>query len=454
MNITNISGGYLLKMQRHGLNHLIQWKNRGSRKPLLVRGARQVGKSYLIREFGKDHFANMVEINFEMRPDLASLFRGSLDPVRLVRDLKIATEQEIQPGQTLLFFDEIQLAPQALTALRYFYEKMPELHVIAAGSLLEFAIEEVGIPVGRVESFYLYPMNFREFLAARGQRNLTELLTEHRSLAPLSDFAHAQLLALAWEHLAVGGMPEAVRVWVETQDLQQVTHVHATLVENYRQDFPKYARRAQIKYVETVFQAIPRLLGRKCVFSHIDPALKSRDLKAALQLLAKAGVAHIVHHSNANGLPLGAETKSEVFKVIFLDVALAEAMLGLKPGAWILDPKTQLANRGAIVESYVGQELLAASPPNIRAELFYWVREKSTSLAEVDYLWTYEDQIVPIEVKSGSGRRGKSVQLFLTEKPHIKSFCQVSIDPFQTLRNGRNIPLYAVDHCQCLSINP
>ena len=373
-------------MKRHRLLDLMAWKTRTSRKPLLVRGARQVGKSYLVREFGQKNFRNVVELNFEMRPDLAAIFAGSLDPQRLVRDIKIATQQEIYPGATLVFFDEIQLVPQALTALRYFYEKRPDLHIIAAGSLLEFAIEEVGIPVGRVESLYLYPMNFAEFLEARGHKKLHELLAHHLGSDPISDFAHKKLLALLSEYFAVGGMPEAVRVWSETQDLLSVARIHSTLVENYRQDFPKYARRAQVKYVETVFLALPRLLGRKFVYSHFDRSIKARDLKAALQLLSKAGVAHIVHHSNANGVPLGSETKSDVFKVIFLDVALAQSLLGLQPGAWVLDSATQFANRGPIVESYVGQEILAASPPHSRSELFYWVREKATSLAEVDYL--------------------------------------------------------------------
>jgi predicted AAA+ superfamily ATPase len=431
-------------MRRHRLQDLIEWKNRATRKPLLVRGARQVGKSYLVRAFGLEHFRNVVEINFEMRPDLASLFAGSLDPQRLVRDIKIATQQEIHPGETLLFFDEIQLVPQSLTALRYFYEKMPDLHVIAAGSLLEFAIEEVGIPVGRVESLYLYPMNFAEFVEARGQRELCSLLEDHVVNDPISEFAHKQFLSLLSEYFAVGGMPEATRVWSETQDLVSVARVHSTLVENYRQDFPKYARRAQVKYVETVFQSIPRLLGRKFVYSHIDPSIKARDLKAALQLLSKAGVVHLVHHTSANGIPLGAETKTDVFKVIFLDVALAQSLLGLQQGVWILDAATQFANRGAIVESFVGQEILAAGPAQIRNELFYWVREKSTSLAEVDYICTKHGQILPIEVKSGSRRRGKSVQILLSEKPNIKEYRQVSIDNFHSLRHGSNIPLYAV----------
>ncbi len=432
------------EMKRSRLTELLEWKTRPSRKPLLVRGARQVGKSYLVREFGKKHFKNLIEINFEMRPDLAAIFSGNLEPKRILRDIMIATQSEIAPGETLLFFDEVQLIPQALTALRYFYEMMPELHVIAAGSLLEFAIDEVGIPVGRVESLYLYPMNFREFLVARGQTTLEELLREHRNFAPLSSITHQELLKILYEYFAVGGMPEAVKVWIETGNLQQVSLVHASLLENYRQDFPKYARRAQVKYVETVFQAIPRLLGRKCVFSHIDPSLKARDLRAALELLSKSGVAPMVYHSHANGIPLGAEIKPEVFKVLFLDVALAQSLLGLKPGSWILDPETQLANRGAIVESFVGQELLALSPSYLRAELYYWVREKAGSMAEVDYVTSHEGKIVAIEVKSGRQRRAKSIQILLSEKTHIKEFVQFSTDNFMTLRHGFNLPLYAV----------
>jgi predicted AAA+ superfamily ATPase len=434
-----------MSMKRHRLDDLLAWQRRSDRKPLLVRGARQVGKSYMVREFGRHHFRNVIELNFEMRPDLAGIFAGSLDPERLLRDIKIASQDDIRPGETLLFFDEVQLVPQALTALRYFYEHIPDLHVIAAGSLLEFAIEEVGLPVGRVESLYLYPMTFEEFLEARQKHQLLALLREHHGYEPLSVFAHQQLLTLFFEYLAVGGMPEAVSVWSETQDLRSVARIHSTLVENYRQDFPKYARRAQVKYVDLVFQAIPRLLGRKFVYSHIDPSIKSRDLKGALQLLSKASVAHVVHHSSANGIPLGAEGKADVFKVIFLDVALAQTLLGLQPGAWILDPKTQFANRGPIIESFVGQELLAHHLSHSRAELFYWVKEKPTSLAEVDYLCIRDGKILPIEVKSGSKRRSKSIQIFLSEKTHVKDFFQISIDNFQRLRGGINIPVYAVE---------
>ncbi len=410
----------------------------------MLRGARQVGKSYLIREFGQsfDHFA---EINFEFSPRLISVFEKDLDPVRIVRDLSLFLGEQIVPEKTLLFLDEIQECPKAITALRYFYEKLPELHVVSAGSLVDFALEEIGIPVGRIDFLHLYPLSFLEFLTAKGYDQLRVEIENPPDLAKeLPALAHKKLLDLLGEYLAVGGMPEAVEAWVESEDLKQCTAVHKSLVQAFRQDFVKYAGRVQQNHVEMVFSAIPRLLGRKFVFHSVTPDVRSRTLRPALELLAKAQVAHIVNHSASNGVPLGAEVNPRLFKVLLLDVALTQTLLGIDLGKWILDASSAIANRGEIIEAFVGQEMLAYGAPDIKGELFYWVREKRSSSAEIDYVAAQGPDIIPIEVKAGVSGSTKSLHQFLKTKTATRQGIVFSAQPFDPCGPVLHYPLYAV----------
>jgi hypothetical protein len=406
-------------MKRDLMTFFEDWRRCAARKPVILRGARQVGKSHLIRSLGES-FESFVEVDFELRPKLASLFENDLDPARLVRDISLATGERIVPGETLLFLDEIQACPRAITALRYFHERMPGLHVVAAGSLIDFALEEVGVPVGRVSFAHLHPLSFLEFLSAGGHTALRREIEDPQT--PGGGFAepvHDRLLRLLGEYLAVGGMPEAVATWWKSQDLAACAGIHRGLVQTYRQDFEKYARRGGQRHVASVFDAIPRLLGRKFVFQAVDPAARSRELGPALELLAKAKVAHVVHHSSASGPPLGAGINPRLFKVLFLDVALAQSLLGLDLGEWVLDSPGTLANRGPIVEAFVGQEIIAHGPPDGRIELCYWVREKRGSTAEIDYLTSVGDRVVPIEVKAGTAGHHKSLSLYLDAKPSV-----------------------------------
>ena len=423
--------------------YLNQWKDSADKKPILLKGARQVGKSYLARDFGKN-FENFVEINFEFTPGLTSIFKKDLDPRRITRDLSIAVGRDITPGKTLLFLDEIQDCPEAVTSLRYFHEKMPQLHVIAAGSLIDFVLEEIGLPVGRVMPLYLYPLSFVEFLSAKGNNRLIDEIHNHNPAEEFPEFLHNQLLGLLGEYMAVGGMPEAVKKWLETGSLKECMNIHQLLVETYRQDFAKYARKRNRKYVEMVFNAIPRLSGKKFIFNAVSPDVRARELRPALELLSKAGIAHIICHSSANGLPLGSEVNPQLSKVIFLDAGLAQSVLGLDHGTWILDPVHCIANRGAITEAFVGQELLAYSPPYKKSDLYYWVREKRGSVAEVDYVAAVDRAVVPIEVKSGVTGSLKSLHTFLKEKRNSPFGFQFSQRNFYMHKNIRQYPLYAI----------
>ena len=399
-------------MKRLIFEELISWKDGANRKPLLLRGARQVGKTYMVRELG-NHFESFIEVNFELLPEACKIFERDLLPDRIIRDLSLFMGKKIEPGQTLLFFDEVQAAPKAIQALRYFYEMMPQLHIISAGSLIDFELEKIGLPVGRVTSIYIYPLSFIEFLSAKREYLLIETILEHDATSRLNEAVHKKLLHLLGEYFAVGGMPEAVQCWIDTQDLNRCAAIHQTIIDSYRQDFNKYATRFQIRYVELFFNTIPALLGQKFKYNHIPGEYRKRELLPSLELLVRAGVAHKVVHSGGSGIPLGAEVDPEKFKVIFLDVALAQAILGLNTASWLLEPELNLINKGAITEAYVGQELLAYAPFNIKNQLYYWHREARASSSEIDYLIQQENRIVPLEVKSGTAGKLRSLRLFL-----------------------------------------
>lgn len=431
-------------MKRFIDQELISWKNDSSRKPLLVRGARQIGKTYAIRELGKT-YDNFVEINFESQRKLHKIFEEDLDPIRIVRDLSLSLEKQIIPGKTLLFFDEIQAVPLALTSLRYFYEEMPSLHVIAAGSLLDFTIQQVGIPVGRVMSYYMYPLSFIEFLWAINHEQLAQEIMKQDPKGRWSETIHTTCLKYLGEYLAIGGMPGAVKKWVETQNALECFKIHNTLIDTYRQDFDKYAKNFQVKYLNTLFDNIPLSVGRKFKYAAIPGEYRKRELSPALDLLVTAGIIHQVFNSAAQGIPLGAQANPEDFKVIFLDVALSQTILGLKLGEWITNPLEQFINKGEFVEAFVGQELLAYAQPSwVKQKIYYWRREARGSNAEVDYVIQQQEEIIPIEVKSGEGSTLKSMRMFLESHPKSTKGIKCSIHNFSVHENIHAYPLYAV----------
>lgn len=425
------------------MNHLLKWKNSLNRKPLIIRGARRVGKSYIIREFAKT-FHSFAEVNFELNPHMKNIFTDDLNPDAIVLKLSLALDCEITEKKTLLFLDEVQFCPQAITSLRYFYEKMPNLHVVAAGSLLDFSLEEIGIPVGRVRSIYMYPFSFKEFLIASGNEKLIEFVLNHSPKKTLDIIFHNKLTSLLNEYMAVGGMPEAVQMWLTTKELKQVKQVHNDLIDTFRQDFMKYSSSNKIHHVEKVFNSVPFLLGKKFTYVSVDRDVRSRELKQALLLLEKAGVIHIITHSSSNGIPLGAEANHNIFKVIFLDIALAQTLLGVEAKNWILDGTNMFINRGEISEAFVGQELIAYNDPYIKKNIYYWLRERKSSSAEVDYVHAIERHITPIEVKSGKTGTLKSIYQFLKEKEQSRYGVHFSSNNFYEKEKIKGVPLYAV----------
>lgn len=397
--------------------HLGQWKGDRYRKPLLIRGARQVGKTYGVRELGKS-FKNLVEINFERKKGVHKIFSEDLVPERIVQELSLFCKEQIIPGETLLFFDEVQECPEAVQSMRYFFEEMPELHLIAAGSLLDFALEKIGLPVGRISSLYVFPLSFIEFLVAIGEVLVAQAIVQQKQGVPMGEAIHIKLLGLVGQYLAIGGMPEAIAKWIETKSPLESFKVHHQLVDTYRQDFQKYAKKHQVKYLETLFNEIPHHVGKQFKYSEIHGEYKKRELAPCLDLLCLANVVHKVHHSAGNGLPLGAESNNEWFKIVFLDAALCQAILGLDLGVWFLDSREAFVNRGGIVEAFIGQELLCYSIPYRKTDLYFWKAERP-SHAEVDFLYEHRSDILPIEAKSGDGRTLKSMHRFLDS--HTKS---------------------------------
>lgn len=424
--------------------YLSQWKTDPHRKPLLLRGARQIGKTHTVRELGKT-FDQFIEINFERDQRALAIFDTdkSLDPKRILQDIFAIHDGKIIPGSTLLFFDEIQIAPRAITALRYFYEEMPELHVIAAGSLLDFAIEKIGIPVGRVRSVYMYPLSFIEFLIALGKNSIVEQLLEKPTIT-YSPVIHADLLDMVGKYLAVGGMPESINQWKETGNINECLMVHQDIIDTYQQDFGKYAKTSQIDYVERVFDSIPHQLGGKFKYTFIEGDYRKRELAPALDLLRTAGIVHKIFHTAAQGIPLGAEVDLDFYKAILMDVAISQKVLGLETGSWILQPLQTFTNKGAIVEAFVGQEILAYADPRQKAQLYYWQRMAKNSTAEVDYLLQDQENIIPIEVKSGQGTTLRSLNMFLETHTRTPYGIRFSVQNYSVHEHVHSYPLYAV----------
>jgi len=422
---------------------LLEWKNEQyDRKPLLLRGARQVGKTHAARNLGKT-FQHFVEINLESDEHARNIFTQDLDPKRIVFQLSEYLKQDIIPGSTLLFVDEIQIVPKAVIALRYFYETMPELHVIAAGSLLDFAIEQVGMPVGRISGLYMYPMSFLEFLVALGHERWVQTILKHDLHEPLFDSLHTTLLSLVGTYLAIGGMPAAVNAWVKTQTSRNVKKIHSDLLDSYEQDFNKYAAAHQIKYLGALFHHALSQLSNKFMYSRVGEYQK-RELEPALELLQKAGIVYPVVRSSGQGIPLGAQADLKDFKIIFLDVGLSQASLNLDITPWFIDPLATFINKGEIVEAFVGQEVLAYADPIIKNRIFYWHRENRNSQAEVDYLVQIKEHVVPIEVKAGTSLRIKSMHMFLDSHPNSSYGIRFSAHNYAHEQRIFTYPLYAV----------
>ena len=407
----------MLPLYRLELGYLNEWIARAHRKPLVIRGARQVGKSTLVRLFAKEQQLDLIELDFEQKPENADLF-NSKDPTIILALLSVKLGKDIDPKRTLLFLDEIQKTPSIIACLRYFYEQMPTLPVICAGSLLDLALADINfsIPVGRIDYLYLGPMSFQAFLLALGKKQLLDFIKNYKlsDILPLS--LHQSLLDLLKIYYIVGGLPESVARYVATSSFIESERTKQALLQAYQEDFSKYASRSRQQHMRLLFHKIPRMLGEKFKYSNVSREEKSTTIKEALDSLSLARIITQVNHTDANGLPLGAEVNEKYFKIYFLDVGLGSSVLDLNILSFPIDQDLVLVNSGKISEQFIAQHLLHFRSLNESPALYYWHREVRSASAEIDFVVAFGGKVIPIEVKAGTSGSLKSLHYFLRDK--------------------------------------
>lgn len=431
-------------IQRTIQKTLSEWKDNAARKPLLVRGARQTGKTFIIEDFARS-FYNSVTINFERNPEFKNIFNVN-DPNQIIEQIGLLTKKRIIPGRSLLFLDEIQECPQAIVSLRYFYEELPELHIIGAGSLLEFTLsaENLNIPVGRIQYLYMYPLSFAEFLHASGFFQLRSHILRTGNLQNISQSVHDKLIEQLRLYYILGGMPEVVDAYLKNRDLNQCQMIQRSIVDTYRDDFAKYASQVKFKHLRKIFSSVPAGVGNKFVYSKVDPDTKSRELKEALLLLETAGILYRVRKSSGAGIPLESHANDRYFKVIFLDIGLMHAINGIRDELVLGENLTDIY-KGALAEQFVGQELMAYASPHYKDGLYYWAREEKNSHAEIDYLIQRNGRIIPVEVKSGPTGRMKSMKLY-RDAYHPDLAVKISQAMYNDKQDILELPLYAIEY--------
>lgn len=425
-------------MKRLISNNLISWQNQANRKPLIIRGARQVGKSWSIVDFGKTCFSGQVHVvDLEKHPDWHRVFEPNLDAKRILEELEILLNTRIAPGNDLLFLDEIQECPQAIMALRYFYEQVPGLHIIAAGSLLEFALADISFPVGRVQMMSMYPMNFAEFLLASNQERLAEIILT--PVKPQPEAIHTRLMEELRKYFFIGGMPECVKTYVDSDSITSVFDIQADLIHAFRQDFSKYAPYSDKRCLNSVLTAVATKVGQQTKYANLAEGFSNPTIKKSYDLLCSAKVFYKISAASGSGLPFGATASDKKFKTLVTDIGLMRFLNNVPPDIKEVAGDLLSLYRGSMAEQFVGQEMLSAGQ-----DLYYWSREAKSSLAEVDYLIDINGKIFPIEVKSGPSGKLRSLHLFLATyseclKGYVLSSANYTSLPEQKLEF---IPLY------------
>lgn len=430
---------------------LLEWKNEERHKPLLLRGARQVGKSSAVRNLGAS-FKYFVEVNFERDKEVKSLFLGNLKPKDIASRISAFYGIPIVPGETLLFFDEIQACNEAIHSLWFFYEDYPELHVVAAGSLLEFALKKMtSFGVGRVRSLFMYPMSFDEFLMALGNESWLNVIRDSSPDNPVFEALHGKLVETFRTFLMVGGMPEAVSNWVETGDYMKCQRVQDDIMLAYEDDFSKYDTKVDSILLKQTLRSIALQIGNKFVFSDVQGGYRVEKVKNALELLKDAGLIKQVVHTAANGVPLGAEINNKFVKYIFLDSGLLLRLLGLEDvngqseitKMILIGTANDLVNKGHITEMVAGLELLKYNTPSQRHDLYYWQNISRGTQAEIDYVVVKNMKVVPLEVKAGTKGSMKSLHQFMIDK-NLDYGIRSSLENFGKVDKVDIIPLYAL----------
>ncbi len=423
---------------------LREWKNQEGRMPLLLRGARQVGKSFTVEKFGREEFNQCVILNFEQHPEYKRCFQ-TLEPQKIIDLIELLTGVTIQAGSTLLFLDEIQECPEAIMALRYFKEQMPALHIIGAGSLLEFVLnnDNFKMPVGRIQFMYLRPLSFGEYLEASGNAKLRNYLNTVHVGDTIEQVVHERLLSLVREYYILGGMPAVISKYLTSKSLAQCQNLQADILLGFRKDFGKYARRMPHTHLETIFTKAPGLIGGWLKYTALDPDTAHATLKNALKKLCDAGLIILVYATSGAGLPMISHSNEKKFKILFLDVGLVKQACNLDLEL-LFKQDLLLVNKGALAEQFVGQELLAYMGKRESNTLFAWTREEKSSTAEVDYLIAVDSSIIPIEVKAKAAGSLRSLRIFQSEKKSPVGV-RISEVPFSLHDDILSIPFYMIE---------
>ena len=404
-------------MKRKDETYLSTWYSSSNRKPLIIRGARQVGKSTLVRLFCQQHDLQLIELNFEQSHSLKSVF-ASNDPLKIIQTLEVTQNIRINLDKAVLFLDEIQANPPAILSLRYFYEQVPKLAVIAAGSLLEFALEEykLSMPVGRIEYLFMGPMTFKEFLAAMEATQLLRYLQTYSLPDEIPHAIHVSALEYLRTYYLLGGMPEVIKTYKETHSLLEADRIKYSILNTYRDDFAKYNSRLELSKLQEVFDKLGTIVGKKIKYVDILPQERSVITNRILTLFEQARIIYRAYHCSANNLPLKAEVNRKIAKGILLDIGIYLALQGLSIVDISQEEDVFFSNRGELAEQFIGQHLLYSQPTYMNPELYHWHREKAQSNAEIDYVIQVGNSVLPIEVKAGKTGTLKSLHTFMELK--------------------------------------
>ncbi len=437
---------------------LLEWKNSANRKPLLLRGARQVGKSWAVEHLGET-FDYFIEVNFEKRPEMLDVFQKIHDVHELASSLGMYYNTPVIPGRTLLFLDEIQKSADAVQSLWSFKEDYKELHVVAAGSLLEFALQDLpSFGVGRIRSLFVYPFSFDEFLVAEGKADWVKAKQGASTEKPLLEPLYNDLVQHFRTFLMVGGMPASVAAWITTHDYSQCQAELDDIQLTYYDDFPKYAKKVDTTLLRNTLQSVVMQIGDKFTYSEVDGGYRAEEVKKALKLLCDAGIIKRVSYTSGNGLPLGAEVNDKFRKYIYLDSGLLLRILDFDFGGArqltemiIAGTAEDLVNKGGLAEMVLGWELVKYNNPRTQHDLFYWENTAEGTRSEVDYIIARELKVLPIECKAGTSGKMKSLYEFMRQK-HLTEAIRSSLENFSELEYIDKKDKDAVRHVQILPL--
>lgn len=432
-------------MYRIAMEKLLKWKESKHRKPLILEGARQVGKTWLMKEFGRLYFSDTVYINFDSNTRMAELFAADLDTSRLIMGLELYADKRITPENTLLIFDEVQEVPRALSALKYFYENAPEYHIVCAGSLLGIALHEgTSFPVGKVDFLKLYPLSYREFLMAMGKERFAHLL-DQQDYAMITGFKQTYIDALR-QYYFVGGMPEAVRCFAESRDFKEVREIQKRILAAYEQDFSKHAPIDIVPKIRMVGNSIPSQLARKnkkFVYGLVREGARAKDYETAIMWLSDCGLVHKVSRVNAAGIPLKAYEDLKAFKLFLLDVGLLGCMAGLRQQTLLDGNELFVEFKGALTEQYVCQQLKTIEDLGV----YYYTNDRGS--CEIDFVVDTGEKIIPVEVKAEVNLRAKSLRVYQEKyKPEI--CVRTSMADYKKEEWLINLPLYEIEEIEKL----